>query len=113
MHLTPATVNALLAEHGIQPKKSLGQNFLVDANIARRIVGLAGVEPGSRVLEIGPGLGSLTLALCAAGARVLAVELDARLAGVLMSVLDESGVAGQVHVEVADANQVDLATLLG
>ncbi|MFN8028328.1 MAG: 16S rRNA (adenine(1518)-N(6)/adenine(1519)-N(6))-dimethyltransferase RsmA [Acidimicrobiia bacterium] len=112
MHLTPATVNALLAEHGISPKKSLGQNFLVDANIARRIVGLAGVEEGSRVLEIGPGLGSLTLALCDAGARVLAVELDERLAGVLVSVLDDAGVADQVHVEVADANQADLAGLL-
>jgi len=112
MTLTPATVNALLAEHGIHPKKSLGQNFLVDANIARRIVGLAGVEEGSRVLEIGPGLGSLTLALCAQGARVVAVELDARLAGVLVSVLDEAGVADQVHVEIADANRVDLEGLL-
>ena len=113
MTLTPATVHALLAEHGIHPKKSLGQNFLVDANIARRIVGLAGVAEGSRVLEIGPGLGSLTLALCAQGARVVAVELDARLAGVLVSVLDQAGVAAQVHVEVADANRADLAALLG
>jgi len=112
MTLTPATVNALLAEHGIHPKKSLGQNFLVDANIARRIVGLAGVEEGSRVLEIGPGLGSLTLALCAEGARVVAVELDARLAGVLVSVLDQAGVADQVHVEIADANQADLEGFL-
>jgi 16S rRNA (adenine1518-N6/adenine1519-N6)-dimethyltransferase len=112
MTLTPATVNALLAEHGIHPKKSLGQNFLVDANIARRIVGLAGVEDGSRVLEIGPGLGSLTLALCAQGARVVAVELDARLAGVLVSVLDQAGVADQVHVEIADANQADLEGFL-
>jgi len=112
MTLTPATVHALLAEHGIHPKKSLGQNFLVDANIARRIVGLAGVEAGSRVLEIGPGLGSLTLALCAQGARVVAVELDARLAGVLVSVLDQAGVAAQVQVEIADANQADLEGLL-
>jgi len=112
MTLTPATVHALLAEHGIHPKKSLGQNFLVDANIARRIVGLAGVEDGSRVLEIGPGLGSLTLALCAQGAQVVAVELDARLAGVLVSVLDQAGVAEQVQVEVADANRVDLEGLL-
>jgi len=112
MTLTPATVHALLAEHGIHPKKSLGQNFLVDANIARRIVGLAGVEEGSRVLEIGPGLGSLTLALCAQGARVVAVEVDARLAGVLVSVLDQAGVAGQVQVEIADANRADLERLL-
>jgi 16S rRNA (adenine1518-N6/adenine1519-N6)-dimethyltransferase len=112
MSLTPATVHALLAEHGLSPKKSLGQNFLVDANIARRIVGLAGVAEGARVLEIGPGLGSLTLALCGAGARVLAVELDARLAGVLVAVLDEAGVADQVHVEVADANRADLEGLL-
>jgi 16S rRNA (adenine1518-N6/adenine1519-N6)-dimethyltransferase len=112
MTLTPATVHALLAEHGIHPKKSLGQNFLVDANIARRIVGLAGIEAGSRVLEIGPGLGSLTLSLCAQGARVVAVELDARLAGVLVSVLDQAGVAGQVQVEIADANRADLEGLL-
>src|SRR5262245_7865672 len=81
--LTPATVHALLAEHGIRPKKSLGQNFLADPNTARRIAALAHVEPGDHVLEIGPGLGSLTLALVDRGAEVRAVELDPALATVV------------------------------
>ncbi len=117
--LTPAKVRALCSAHGIQPKKSLGQNFLVDGNVARRIASLAelgddtGSATGARVLEIGPGLGSLTLALCDQGAQVVAVELDARLAGVLAEVLTEAGVADQVQVVVADALDADLESLVG
>lgn len=74
--LTPATVQAALREHGLRPSRALGQNFLGDPNTARRIVRLAGVGAGDAVVEIGPGLGSLTLALVEAGARVVAVELD-------------------------------------
>ena len=110
--LTPATVKALLAEHGLRPKRSLGQNFLVDPNTARRIVARAELEPGMPVLEIGPGLGSLTLALVAAGHEVVALELDARLAAVLRSVLDADD-AGRVRIEVGDACAVDLEGLLG
>src|SRR5438093_844712 len=90
--LTPATVRALLDEHGLHPKKSLGQHFLADPNTARRVAALADVGAGEAVLEIGPGLGSLTLALVERGARVLAVEVDAHLAGVLESVLAAAGV---------------------
>lgn len=112
--LTPATVRALLTENGIRPKKSLGQHFLADPNTARRVATLADVQPGDQVLEIGPGLGSLTLALLERGARVRAVELDASLARVLESVLDaavgqESGV---VDVRVGDAYTIDLPELL-
>jgi 16S rRNA (adenine1518-N6/adenine1519-N6)-dimethyltransferase len=85
--LSPVEVRSLLREHGIRPSRALGQNFLADANTARRIVRLAGVQPGDRVLEIGPGLGSLTLALAAAGARVHALELDRFLVPVLEGVL--------------------------
>ena len=81
--LTPASVRALLDEHGIHPKKSLGQHFLADPNTARRVAALAAVQPGDAVVEIGPGLGSLTLALVERGARVLAVEVDTRLAEAL------------------------------
>src|SRR5205814_7268958 len=98
--LTPATVHALLAEHGLRPKKSLGQHFLADPNTARRIVALADVEPGDRVLEIGPGLGSLTLALLAAGCDVVAFELDPKLARALESVLAEAD--GRATVVVGD-----------
>ena len=74
--LTPATVHALLDEHGLHPKRSLGQNFLVDPNTARRVVALADLPARAPVLEIGPGLGSLTLALLDAGHDVVALELD-------------------------------------
>jgi 16S rRNA (adenine1518-N6/adenine1519-N6)-dimethyltransferase len=103
--LTPATVHALLAEHGIRPKKSLGQNFLADPNTARRIAALADVDTGDRVLEIGPGLGSLTLALVERGAEVRAVELDPLLADVVREIPG-------VDVRVADALTVDLDALL-
>jgi 16S rRNA (adenine1518-N6/adenine1519-N6)-dimethyltransferase len=114
--LTPATVSALLDDHGIHPKKSLGQNFLADPNTARRIAALAGVAPGDAVLEIGPGLGSLTLALVDRGAEVLALELDPALARVLEEVVGTaagaSGVAGRVEIHVGDAAGVDFAALL-
>ena len=107
--LTPASVRALLAEHGLRPSRRLGQHFLADPNTARRIVRLAGVDSGDRVLEIGPGLGSLTLALRERGCDVLALEVDRRLAGVL-----EEVVAGDegVRVVTGDALAVDLDSLL-
>src|ERR687898_3368232 len=93
--LTPASVRALLAEHGLRPTRRRGQNFLADPNTARRIVRLAGVEAGDRVLEIGAGLGSLTLALLERDAHVLALELDRKLQPVL-----EEVVAGQGDVRI-------------
>jgi 16S rRNA (adenine1518-N6/adenine1519-N6)-dimethyltransferase len=81
--LGPADVRALAAELGLRPTKRLGQNFVHDANTVRRIARLAELEPDEVVLEIGPGLGSLTLALLPAAASVLAVEIDPVLAGAL------------------------------
>ncbi len=106
--LTRADVHALIREHGLRPSKALGQSFLADPNTARRIVRLAGVGSGDRVLEIGPGIGSLTLALAAAGAEVLALELDRRLVPVLRDVV--RGTSG-VTVEEADALGYDYARL--
>src|SRR3954470_14109757 len=98
--LTPSTVHALLDAHGLHPKRSLGQNFLVDPNTARRVVALAELPPEMPVLEIGPGLGSLTLALLDAGHDVVALELDRRLAEVLRSVMaDAEGAEHAVRVE--------------
>jgi 16S rRNA (adenine1518-N6/adenine1519-N6)-dimethyltransferase len=106
--VTPSQIQALLKEHGLRPSKALGQNFLADTNMAAHIVRLAGVKPADRVVEVGPGLGSLTLALCEAGAFVRAVELDRRLAGVLATV-----VAGKpVEIVQADALTVDWPELL-
>jgi 16S rRNA (adenine1518-N6/adenine1519-N6)-dimethyltransferase len=106
--LTPPRVRALLAGHGLRPRKALGQHYLADPNTARKVARLAGVEPGETVLEVGPGLGSLTLALREAGALVVAVEADARLLPALDEVL--GGDPG-VRVEVGDALRVDLAGL--
>jgi len=100
----------LLEDHGIHPRRSLGQHFLVEPNIVRRIVEVAGVGPGSEVLEIGAGVGTLTRGLAAAGAAVTAIEIDERLRPVLAEVL--SGVPG-VTVVFGDATRLDLAPILG
>jgi 16S rRNA (adenine1518-N6/adenine1519-N6)-dimethyltransferase len=108
--LTPSAVRALARRHGVRPRKALGQHFLIEPTLARRIVALAGIGPGDRVVEVGPGLGSLTVALASAGARVLAVEVDPRLAG---AARDAAGPWGdRVEVLVADAVTVDWSTAL-
>jgi 16S rRNA (adenine1518-N6/adenine1519-N6)-dimethyltransferase len=81
--LGPADVRRLAAELGIRPTKRLGQNFVIDANTVRRIVRTAAVGTDDVVVEVGPGLGSLTLGLLAAGAHVIAVEVDPLLASAL------------------------------
>jgi 16S rRNA (adenine1518-N6/adenine1519-N6)-dimethyltransferase len=106
--VTPSEVRELLTRHGIRPSKALGQNFLADANTARRIVRIAALEPGDRVVEVGPGVGSLTVALADAGARVCAIEIDRHLIPILNEVL-----AGlEVEVRNEDALKVDWAATL-
>jgi 16S rRNA (adenine1518-N6/adenine1519-N6)-dimethyltransferase len=78
--LGPAAVREIAARLSLRPTKALGQNFVIDANTVRRIVRLSGVGPADVVLEIGPGLGSLTLALLPVADRVIAVEIDPVLA---------------------------------
>ena len=87
--LGPAQIRDLAAALDLQPTKKLGQNFVVDANTVRKIVRTAGVVAGDEVLEVGPGLGSLTLGLLEAGARVTAVEIDGRLAAQLPVTVEE------------------------
>lgn len=87
MPLTPSDTRALLEKLGHFPKRFLGQNFLVDGNIVRKSLELAEVKEGDRVVEIGPGLGTLTSALLAAGAEVWAVEKDRTLHGYLAEIL--------------------------
>ncbi|MFF4604521.1 16S rRNA (adenine(1518)-N(6)/adenine(1519)-N(6))-dimethyltransferase RsmA [Streptomyces sp. NPDC001339] len=81
--LGPADIRELAARLGVRPTKQRGQNFVIDANTVRRIVRTAGVRPDDVVVEIGPGLGSLTLALLEAADRVTAVEIDDVLAAAL------------------------------
>lgn len=81
--LGPAEIRELAAELDVTPTKKLGQNFLHDPNTIRRIVAAADLSPEDRVVEVGPGLGSLTLGLLGEVAHVTAVEIDSRLAGKL------------------------------
>ena len=96
----------LLEASGVRPSKALGQNFVVDPNLTERVARVAEVRAGDHVLEVGPGLGALTLALHATGASVTAVEIDARLAEVLASTLPSD-----VRVVCADALEIDVADL--
>ena len=90
--LSRARVKELLAAHGLRPSRALGQNFVADPNTVRRIARLAGVGAGDRVVEIGPGLGSLSLALAETGAVVTAVEVDRHVVPVLRDVVAGTGV---------------------
>jgi 16S rRNA (adenine1518-N6/adenine1519-N6)-dimethyltransferase len=103
-----ADIAQLLSAHGLRPSRALGQNFVADPNTVRRIARLAGLEAGDQVLEIGAGLGSLTLALAETGARVVAVETDRHVVPVLRSVVEPAG----VEVVEGDALRLDLAALL-
>lgn len=106
--LGPAEIRGLAAELDVRPTKKLGQNFVHDPNTVRRIVELAGVGEGDVVLEVGPGLGSLTLGLLATGAQVVAVEIDPKLAERLPKTVAERGAeaAGRLTVIEADAMRV-------
>ena len=108
MTLSRRDVSDLLARHGTRPSRALGQNFVVDPNTVRRIARLAEVGPGDHVVEVGAGLGSLTLALRETGAAVTAVEVDTRLLPLLREVVEPVGAT----VVEADAMTVDWRALL-
>lgn len=95
---TVSQIRAMLDERGLRPKRSLGQNFLIDQNLIRKLVDAAGVGVGDTVLEVGPGTGTLTEELLARGCRVIASELDDALADLLQEraerMVATSGAAG-------------------
>lgn len=101
-------VRRLLREFDIQPKKSLGQNFLVDQRASERIVEAAELGPEDIVLEIGPGLGALTRLLAAEAERVVAVELDQRLVEVLKQTLADCPNVEIIHSDILELNPTDL-----
>lgn len=101
--LGPAEIRDLAELLGIQPTKKLGQNFVIDANTVRRIVRVAGVTDKTTVVEVGPGLGSLTLGLLETGARVVAVEIDKRLAAQLPTTVNQLQPGADLTVITEDA----------
>ena len=110
MTLSRPAAKDLLEGAGLRAKRALGQNFVVDPNTERKIARLSGAGPGVRVIEVGAGLGSLTIALAETGADVVAVEVDGDLVPIL-----SSNVAGLDNVRVvhADAMTLDWDELLG
>jgi 16S rRNA (adenine1518-N6/adenine1519-N6)-dimethyltransferase len=100
-----------LEAHGLMADKGLGQHFLLDLNITRKIARLAGPLEGARVIEVGPGPGGLTRALLEAGAHVTVIEKDARFLPLLNDLRDVSD--DRLQVELADALKVDEAALTG
>ena len=114
--LGPNEVRELAERLDVTPTKKLGQNFVIDPNTVRKIVRLAGVETGDRVVEVGPGLGSLTFGLTEAGAQVTAVEIDHRLAAELPNTLavmqPDAAAEGRLRVVRSDALDVTLGQLM-
>lgn len=105
----PSATIDVLKRHGLYTRKALGQHFLVDDNVVGRIIDVAGIATGEPVLEIGPGIGTLTDALLSAGAAVVAVEFDERL----LPVLKELGAeGGELTVVNADAVTVPVEQLV-
>ena len=103
--LTAPDIRALAAALGLRPTKTLGQNFVIDPNTVRRLVRTAGVGPDDVVVEVGPGLGSLTLGLLAEVRRVVAVEIDPILAGALPATIEAHApdLADRLEVVTQDA----------
>jgi 16S rRNA (adenine1518-N6/adenine1519-N6)-dimethyltransferase len=109
--LGPAEIRDLADLLDVTPTKKLGQNFVIDGNTVRRIVRVAEVEAGDRVVEIGPGLGSLTLGLLEAGADVIAVEIDGRLAAQLPTTVEQLAPSAASRLTVVHADALAVTEL--
>jgi len=107
--LSASDVRSLAHRFDIRPTKVLGQNFVVDPGTVRKIVRAGGVEPGETVMEVGPGLGSLTLGLLEAGADVVAVEIDPKLAAALPGTAAEFAPEHSRRLAVVNADAMEIA----
>ena len=111
--LGASDVRSLATRLGVRPTKQRGQNFVVDANTVRRIARRSGVGPGDVVLEVGPGLGSLTLALLETGAEVTAVEVDPVLAGALVDTVAAYAAGDLARLRVVEGDALTVTDLPG
>ncbi len=105
---SPRIVRELFEEYGLQPRKQLGQNFLIDANIVRKIAAVVDVRPGEAVIEVGPGAGALTHALALSGADLLAVEVDRGLAAMLDGLFKSWPQVRILHKDILKVTWADL-----
>ena len=110
MSLSAVEIKNLLNERGIFTTKSKGQNFLIDANIPEKIVRLSGIERTCGVLEVGPGLGALTVPLSGVAGRVLSIELDSRLLPILSDIV---GSLPNVELIHGDVLKLDIGKMVG
>ncbi len=111
--LGPADVRSLAERLGIRPTKQRGQNFVIDANTVRRIVRVADLDPSDVVVEVGPGLGSLTLALLGSVSRVVAIEVDPLLAAALPATVETFAPEYADRLEVVEADALRVTSLPG
>ncbi len=107
---TPSVTRHIMKAFNLRASKKLGQNFLVDANIVRGIVEAAGAQPGDKILEIGPGIGTLTQGLAESGAEIVAVELDKKLPAVLAETL---AAYDNVTIVPGDILKVNIPEIMG
>ena len=110
---TPSATIAVLRRHGLATKKSLGQHFLVDDNIIGRIMALSALSGNERVLEVGPGIGTLTLALCASAGSVVAIERDDDLLAVLAETTADCENLTVIHADALHVDPADMADAAG
>lgn len=117
--LSLSEVKSVLRKHNIHASKRLGQNFLIDKNLKDKIINSVFLSPlrgegqgeGSMIIEIGPGLGALTLDLCKKSDRVIAIEKDKRLYGILKSIVDEQPIDGSLELVNQDILKYDIKTI--
>lgn len=110
---TPSATLAVLQRHGLATKKSLGQHFLVDDNVVGRILTLAALSPADTVLEVGPGIGTLTVALCGAAGEVVAVERDPDLLPVLAETTASCPRLAVLRADALDVTAEELSAPFG
>lgn len=110
---TPGATAEVLRSHGIHPRKALGQHFLVDDNVVGRILGLADLSGRDAVLEVGPGIGTLTVALCEVAGAVIAVERDERLLEILTDTTAGCHGLTVLHADAVEVPVAELMTPLG
>jgi len=110
---SPSATLDVLERHGLYTKKRLGQHFLVDDNVVGRIMELAAIGPDDTVLEVGPGIGTLTVALCEAAGAVVAVERDDELAPVLAETTEHCARFALIHADAVTVDAAELAAPFG